>query len=72
MLIAQRDLAKVLAFIRVVRSSVKAASRTAVLENVRELFKTFLSMFDFAAQLGDSEVGVIGGVLRDCSCLIES
>ena len=45
-----------LAYIQVVKVSVKAASRPAVLENLRELFKTFLSMFDFSATSGRSEV----------------
>ncbi|KAI1789700.1 hypothetical protein LXA43DRAFT_1019967 [Ganoderma leucocontextum] len=48
--------ARTLAYIQVVKVSIKAASRPAVLENLRELFKTFLSMFDFCASSGSSEV----------------
>ncbi|KAI0354312.1 hypothetical protein OH77DRAFT_530067 [Trametes cingulata] len=47
---------RTLAYIRVVKVSVKAASRPAVLENLRELFKTFLSMFDLCAAISHAEV----------------
>ncbi len=47
---------RTLAYVHVLKISVKAASRPAVLENLRELFKTFLSMFDFCVNVEDSEV----------------
>ncbi|RPD60690.1 hypothetical protein L227DRAFT_501246 [Lentinus tigrinus ALCF2SS1-6] len=47
---------RLLAYVQVLKISVKAASRPAVLENLRDLFKTFLSMFDFCASTEDSEV----------------
>ncbi len=48
---------KMIAFIQVVKMSVKAASRPAVLENLRDVFKTFLSMFDVCASVKNVEVG---------------
>ncbi|KAI0830231.1 hypothetical protein BC628DRAFT_1357002 [Trametes gibbosa] len=45
---------RTVAFVQVVKVTVKAASRPAVLENLRELFKTFLSMFDLCANSGDA------------------
>ncbi|KAI0712775.1 armadillo-type protein [Cerioporus squamosus] len=53
---AKEQLSRTLAYVQVVKISVKAASRPAVLENLRELFKTFLSMFDFSASGENSEV----------------
>ncbi|KAI0632952.1 hypothetical protein C8Q77DRAFT_1120632 [Trametes polyzona] len=47
---------RIVAFVQVLKVAVKAASRPAVLENLRELFKAFLSMFDLCASLGDAEV----------------
>ncbi|KAI0742763.1 hypothetical protein C8Q80DRAFT_1221194 [Daedaleopsis nitida] len=47
---------RILAYTHVVKISVKAASRPAVLENIRELFKTFLSMFDLCASGTSSEL----------------
>ncbi|KAI0776755.1 hypothetical protein BD413DRAFT_469201 [Trametes elegans] len=47
---------RTLAYIQVLKVSVKAASRPAVLENLRELFKTFLSMFDLCANHPNAEV----------------
>ncbi|PIL25975.1 hypothetical protein GSI_11729 [Ganoderma sinense ZZ0214-1] len=43
------------AYIQIVQVSIKAASRPAVLENLRELFKTFLSIFDFCTSSGSPE-----------------
>ncbi|KAH9920883.1 armadillo-type protein [Epithele typhae] len=45
-----------LAYLQVLKISLKAASRTAVLEHLRELFKTLLYVFDFCAEQQDSEV----------------
>ncbi|KAI0369251.1 hypothetical protein BV20DRAFT_968110 [Pilatotrama ljubarskyi] len=53
---AQDHPARTLAYVRVVKTSVKAASRPAVLENLRELFKAFLSMFDLCASAPHVEV----------------
>ncbi|TBU55148.1 armadillo-type protein [Dichomitus squalens] len=53
---AKDQTTKVLAYIQVVKVSIKAASRPAVLENLRELFKTFLSMFNFSVTSGHSEI----------------
>ncbi|OSD00001.1 hypothetical protein PYCCODRAFT_1479448 [Trametes coccinea BRFM310] len=47
---------RILSFLQVVKVSVKAASRPAVLENLRELFKAFLSMFDLCAEVRSAEV----------------
>ncbi|KAI9060150.1 hypothetical protein FKP32DRAFT_1760434 [Trametes sanguinea] len=47
---------RTLSFLQVVKISVKAASRPAVLENLRELFKAFLSMFDLCAEAQSAEV----------------
>ena len=47
----------------------KAASRPAVLENLREIFKTFLSMFEFGVTVEDGEVNNIA--MMACSPLNE-
>lgn len=55
----QNRAGRVVAFVQVVKVSVKAASRPAVLENLRELFKAFLSMFDLCATHQDADVSLI-------------
>ncbi|KAI8990419.1 armadillo-type protein [Trametes punicea] len=47
---------RILSFIQVVKLSVKAASRPAVLDHLRELFKAFLSMFDLCADSQNAEM----------------
>ncbi|CDO68790.1 hypothetical protein BN946_scf184989.g56 [Trametes cinnabarina] len=47
---------RTLSFLQVVKVSVKAASRPAVLETLRELFKAFLSMFELCADARNLEV----------------
>ena len=59
----QAQPAKFMAFIQVAKISVKAASRPAVLENLRELFKSFLSMFDVCATIETQEVSLIRTVV---------
>ncbi|KAI0670242.1 hypothetical protein C8Q78DRAFT_1138718 [Trametes maxima] len=53
---AQNRTKRALSYVRVVKLSVKAASRPAVLENLRDLFKAFLSMFDRSATHSLAEV----------------
>ena len=60
----QDDSKKVLSFLQVVKVSVKAASRPAVLENLRDLFKTFLSMFGLCAEQPNTEVRSV----HDANC----
>ncbi len=55
----QNRAGRVVAFVQVVKVSVKAASRPAVLENLRELFKAFLSMFDLCATHQDADVSLL-------------
>ncbi|KAH9893998.1 hypothetical protein C8Q73DRAFT_694035 [Cubamyces lactineus] len=54
--VAKNHSKRVLSFLQVVKVSVKAASRPAVLENLRDLFKTFLSMFDLCAEQPSTEI----------------
>ncbi|KAJ8482003.1 hypothetical protein ONZ51_g5640 [Trametes cubensis] len=54
--VAKDDSKNILSFLQVVKVSVKAASRPAVLENLRDLFKTFLSMFDLCAEQPNTEM----------------
>ncbi|KAI0651200.1 hypothetical protein C8Q79DRAFT_1004507 [Trametes meyenii] len=53
---AHKHTKRALSYVRVVKLSVKAASRPAVLENLRQLFKTFLSMFDLSATHNSAEM----------------
>ena len=46
----------ILAYVQVVKVAVKAASRQAVLEHLRELSKSFLAMFDFCAASMNSKI----------------
>lgn len=59
----QNRAGRVVAFVQVVKVSIKAASRPAVLENLRELFKAFLSMFDLCATHQDADVSLMPSYL---------
>ena len=56
MMFEQDGVAKLLSYVQVVKIATKAASRQAVLEHLRELFKTFLAMFSFCASSQNAQV----------------
>ena len=49
--------ARLLSFIQTFKIAIKAASRNAVSEQLRDLFKTFAAMFDFCANAKVPKVG---------------
>ena len=53
----QDQSARLLSFIQTFKIAIKAASRNAVSEQLRDLFKTFTAMFDFCANAKVPKVG---------------